>query len=191
MLIKIINENKRRWYEMDTLDVRDMEIQKIINDLDKTAIKYEQKWGIGTLQNKCSQDLLQKWHNQCDKFTEAMQRKDVDLIRILTSGFKRAYEALEKDLLGKGINPPEMGKSLIWEMQDGFKIIVCENHDDLRVLTAKYSGQDCEIWTIKEVAEFIDKHGRLVNILENKKKQPEITNLQEFDFKKGDEIEFN
>lgn len=175
---------------MSELDARDLEIQKIINQLDEVAVRYEQKWGIGQLQKLCSPELLEKWMRQCEKFEDAMFKKDVDLIRDLVSGFKRAYIALEGDVLSRGNNPPDIGKSLLYEFPSGKKVVVCENHDDLRCLSAQFKGQNCELWTIKEIAEFIENNAVLVNQIEKTKPTPS-KEPDPFDFSIGDKIDMD
>lgn len=192
MIFDIIENNRVKWYEVEMLDERDKEIQKIINQLDEFAVQYEIKWGVGILQKYCSPELLEKWMRQCEKFSEAMQKKDVELIRELASGFKRAYEALENDVLTSGVYEPHQAMALCYRQPDGTELIVCSSNDDARIMTAKRKGNyKTDVWTIAQVAEIIFKEHNLLKNIENSiNKNNQVKEPAPFDFNIGDSTEF-
>lgn len=172
---------------MDALDAHDLEIQKIINQLDEVAVEYEKKWGIGVLQKECTLAMREKWDRQGEKFQAAMFGKNVDLIRELASGYKRAYKALEDDCLGQGKMPKETN---YFEHVIGEKhIIVCQTYDDVRIMIARQPKAD--IWSMAQIASIIDKDHDLLKTIDKslsekvKSKEPDP-----FDFGVGDSVEF-
>lgn len=187
MLRDIINENKVRWYDMDKLDNRDAEIQKIITQLDEVAVEYEKKWGIGVLPKECTPAMREKWDKQGEKFQAAMLKKDVDLVRDLASGYKRAYKALEEDCLGQGKEPKDTS---YFEHVIGEKhIIVCQTYDDVRIMVARQPKAD--IWSMAQIASIIDKdHDLLKTIDKSLSEKVESKELDPFDFSVGDAVEF-
>lgn len=172
---------------MDTLDERDKEIQKIITQLDEVAVEYEKKWGIGVLQKECSPQMREKWDTQGDKFRDAMQKKNVDLIRDLASGYKRAYKALEGDCLNQGKKPKET--NYYEHVINDKHIVVCQTHDDVRIMVARMP--DAEVWSMAQVASIIDKDHNLVKNIEKSLASADKTKESDpFDFSVGDDIEF-
>ena len=168
---------------MDSLDDRDKEIQRIMVQLDECAVEYEKKWGIGVLQKECSPEMREKWNAQGDKFRAAMMKKDVDLVRDLSSGFKRAYKALEDDCLSQGKMPKET--DYMEHVIDGKHIIVCQTHDDVRIMLARMP--DAVVWSMKEFAAVLGKHD-LMTVLESTPKVSNAKAPDPFDFSVGDEI---
>ena len=168
MLREIINDNKVRWYDMDNLGELDKEIQRIMEQLDECAVEYEKKWGIGVLQKECSNQMRDKWNAQGDKFRVAVMDRDVESIRDLASGFKRAYKALEDDCLSQGKMPKET--SYMEHVIDDKHIIVCQTHDDVRIMLARMP--DAVVWSMKEVAAVVGKHD-LLSVLESNAKEPD------------------
>lgn len=188
MLRKIINENKVRWYEMDTLGERDAEIQKIITQLDEVAVEYEKKWGIGVLPKECSPEMRVKWDKQNKKMRDAMLSRQVDLIRDLASGFKRAYKALEDDCLRQGKKPKET--SYFEHVIEEQHIIVCQTHDDVKIMLAR--EPNAEVWSMAEIASIIHNDYNLVKNAAKSMSAVSGTKKQDpFDFSVGDEVSFN
>jgi hypothetical protein len=183
MVRDIINANKVRWYEMENLGERDKEIQRIIMQLDEVAVEYEKKWGIGVLQKECSPQMLERWHKQGEKFQDAMMKSDVEKIRELSSGFKRAYKALEDDCISLGKKPKET--DYMEHVVNDKHFIVCQTHDDVRIMLARQP--DAEVWSMKEVANVICKHD-LVTVL-NSKPKTNNKDIDPFDFEIGDNVE--
>lgn len=170
---------------MDGLDGRDKVIQRIMEQLDECAVEYEKKWGIGVLQKECSPPIRDKWDSQGDKFRVAVMDRDVETIRDLASGFKRAYKALEDDCLSQGKKPKET--NYMEHVIEGKHIIVCQTHDDVRIMLAR--APDAVVWSMKEVAAVIGKHD-LMSVLENKPKVVNTKAPDPFDFSVGDSVEF-
>ena len=168
-LRKIINEHKAHWYEVDNMQRHDQEIQRVISQLDEVAVKYEVKWGVGILQQKCRPELLAKWMKQCEKFSDAMRRHHVEDITELALGTIRAYDVLENDLLEQGIEPKD-ANFMAYDV-DGTELIVCGDNEDVRIMTAKRKGRhNVVIWSMAEVASMV-KERDLTWVLENKEKK--------------------
>ena len=187
MLRQFINDNKIRWYDMEKLDERDKVIQRIMEQLDQVAVGYETKWGVGILQKYCAPALLDKWMRQCDKFKEAVWAKDVEMVRTLASGFKRAYDALECDIEKTGaFTIREV--SFMASMAHGKEVLVCASDDDARVLAGKRKGEGgVDIWTIKQVASVLaSKYDLIRNVEESLSTQVTGKELDPFDFDLGD-----
>lgn len=182
----IIQNHKQEWWG-GCNDPRDQEIQKMIMELDQTGIFYEGKWGVGFLQESCSGELLEKWQSQCNKFDEALKKKDVNKVRELTMGFKRAYEALEGDVLSKGYTPRE-AHYISYTLKSGRIIVIALNNQDMAKAQDAYRGKDnVQIWCLSEVANILDGK-TLLDVVESKKSLQ--LNLEAFDFEKGDEVKF-
>lgn len=150
---QIFKKHKKEWYEMDDLDPRSEELQRIIMQMDFEAVKVERKWGVGVLEKYCSPDLKEKWQRQMDKLEEALSNNDVDRVRDLAMGIKRGWKALEKDVLAQGIEPIE-GEFLALRVNDGKILVICRDEDDASKAQSLYAGNhNVDFWMLNAVAE--------------------------------------
>ena len=181
---------RKEWFNMDISDPRDYAIQKIVAQLDEVFIKYESKWGIDFLQTNCSGELLQKWQVQCAKFEDAVKTKHVDNVTSLAIGFKRAFEALENDVLAQGHKTKE-ASYMSYKTESGQTIIIAVNNQDYSMLKILYKdSDDVLIWTLSEVANILEGK-TLLNVIAAKKVISGDVNVDiDFNFKEGDEIPF-
>ena len=137
-------------------DEIDDEIQRIVNQLDECVSQYESKWGSDNLYGLVSDDLRIKFDSQNEKFRQAMINRDVNTIRDLAGGFKRAYAVFETYALEQGFLPSEIN-SLLYETKTN-KVYVGLTHNDVRKLMAKYRGQEgVKIFSMAEVASVMEK----------------------------------
>lgn len=188
MLRETINKNKVRWHEMDDLDQRDLEIQRIITQLDEVAVEYEKKWGIGVLQKECSPEMRGRWDSQGEKFCNAMMKKNIDLIRDLASGYKRAYKALEGDCLAQGKKPKET--AYFEHVIHGEHIIVCQTHDDVRIMLAR--EPEADVWSMAQIASIIhNDHSLIKNVKKSLANAPVKKEQDPFDFSVGDKVDMS
>ena len=162
------------------------EIQRWLDRLDETAIKFEAKWGIGFLQAAATPDFKTKWDRQREKLAQAVEAKNVPLVSELVEGTIRAWPALEANVVGQGIAPRNIDA---WEVQleDGFCLRVVKTGTEARGV----SSEGCAVWSLPEIARVIQKQYTFVNVIKDKFPGAAVTKVNtSIDWKEGDCLPF-
>lgn len=157
-------------------------INKLLYELDQVIIKYETLWGVYKLESLATGSLAEKVQAQIDKLIAAVEAQDINLVRQLTAGTIRMYAALEQNAIKLGAKPlpPDM-----WEMQIGSKVYrVVKATTDER--GAAQEGR--EVVTLEQLLNLYDNRNQ--EILDTMKRQPQALKLDDFDFSKGDSLDF-
>ncbi len=79
---------------MECAESGDYEIQRLLERLDQVSVDHEAVWGINVLPGLVDMELRKKWDAQWEKLNAAIEAKDIDLIRDLTEGCVRGWNAL-------------------------------------------------------------------------------------------------
>lgn len=165
---------------------KNTEIQRWLDRLDETAIKFEAKWGIGFLQTSATPDLKTRWDRQREKLTQAVQAKNVPLVSELVEGTIRAWSALEANVVAQGIVPRNIDA---WEVQleDGFRLRVVKTGTEARGV----ASDGCAVWSLPEIARVIQKQYTLVNVVKDKFPGAVVKDIKSpIDWKEGDAMPF-
>lgn len=163
----------------DRLKPVEYEINRLIDKLDQKAVEIETKWGVYFLESRCSPEIGEKWDRQVQKLNEAISNSDLSSVSELVGGCIRGYDAMEKDVLSKGIEPLEPD---VWKVQSGSRIFnVVKTIQEARKLEQR--GVE-NVVTAQDAARLLGESQD--RVLEDKKINK--TEREEFDFEKGDEI---
>lgn len=180
----ILNSWITDWF--DKMTPEQNAINKLIYQLDEVAIKYECIWGVYRLESLAVGTLAEKVQSQVDKLNDAIMGQDVAAVRDLVAGTIRMYDALEKNAIALGYKPlpPDM-----WEIKVGSSVYrVCKSMDDVRA-AHKPDGSGAKVIALEELINLYEN--RHLKFYEGIKRQSDkIGSLNDFDFKKGDDIPF-
>lgn len=182
----IIKQNKADWIERDNMTADDFAMQKWIDKLDRCLVEVESRWGVDTLPKLVTQTMADKWQRQMDKINAAIQSSDIAIFPELVDGAIRGCSAMEAEAKALGHNPHDA--PLCWTVATpgGNTLAIVRHAKDAGLI--KNHGDDVLVWTIDELASLVDGN-QLVDIVGRR----EIINsppLPDFDFTKGDSIEF-
>ena len=151
------------------LQEKDYEVIRWLSRLDQHAIAKEAIWGVGFLQENCTSDFKAKWDRQQKKLTDAVGKKNIPLIGELVEGTIRAWDALEKNVRGQGIEPQEP-ECMDVKLESGFHLRIAKNHTEARSVTE----DGVYVWSLHEIARVIESEYTLLNKIKSEFKGAEI-----------------
>lgn len=110
----MMRRNKTTFFERIEMDEVSYEITRWIDRLDQTGIDYEARWGCNRLPLLVDADTAAKWSRQWAKLDEAIEERNLSLVRELAEGCIRAWAFIEKKAIDAGHKPiaPDA-----WEIQ--------------------------------------------------------------------------
>lgn len=158
-------------------------INKLIWELDQAVRPYEAKWGVYKLESLARPPLSEKVQNQVDKLNKAIADENIDTLPELVAGTIRMYAALEKNAVENGHQPIPPDQ---WSVPGATKIYhICKSVDDAAALQTTGTPQGI-ILSIQELINLYE------SFAENNTKPvaEKITTQNNFDFTKGDKIDF-
>jgi hypothetical protein len=181
----IIKQNKADWIERDAMTADDYAMQKWIDKLDRCLVEVESRWGVDRLPKLVTKGMADKWSRQMDKINTAIRASDIAIFPELVDGAIRGCGAMEAEARTLGHTPHDA--PLCWTVRTpkGNTLAIVRHAKDAELMQGH--GDDVLIWTIDELAALVDGQ-RLVDRVE--KHKAESMTLPDFDFTKGDEIEF-
>jgi len=182
ILRNIIKHKQKGWKEKMELNPQDYEIQRWIEKLDQEAIRYESKWGIGTLQKLAPAHLAEKWNAQCEKLNDAISGSKLPDVAALVDGSIRGYAALEAAAIAAGHTP---ARPNVWEAEhpeSGRRYRIAVNEMDARACACP----GVCVYTLHEVINILEKN-QLVNVIKNNARAAKKESAP-FDFARGDDM---
>lgn len=184
---KITLKHKLDWIERMDLPTDAYWCQQWLDKLDSEFVQYEARWGCGVLPKLVSLELNQKWQAQMEKLEEALLTNNVKTLPDLVEGAIRGLTKLENEAMERGHKPH--GAPVAWtvRMSSGRELMIAASHRDASMVQGNLpKGHECAIWSLEEIACFIEKHG-----LFNPEIKSAAANYQkpsDFDFGMGDKL---
>lgn len=175
----LTHKHKKDWITImeEKTSTPDYIIQQWLQRLDQTAVEYEARWGADALPKLVSESTRIKWETQSDRMDAAIQASDPVLFRELVEGTIRGYKALEAEAIKAGFKPH--GAPVAWTVRlpSGGELAICATHADAGVLqgTQKFVGTEYLIWSLEEIANLVDLHGRLKPVEPMPKKRERLS----------------
>jgi len=163
----------------------DYAMQKWLDKLDRCLVEVESRWGVDRLPKLVTQTMADKWQRQMDKINAAIQSCDLTTFPELVTGAIRGCGVMEAEAKALGHAPHDA--PLCWTVATpkGNTLAIVRHAKDAMLMQG--FGDDVLIWTIDELAALVDGQ-ILVDRLETRK--AESIPLPDFDFTKGDDVEF-
>lgn len=161
------------------------EIVRWLDKLDEVSISYEARWGIGNLHQLVSADMADKIRRQDEKLTTAISAQDIRSVKDLVQGYIRGWEAMEADATRLG-HKPTTPEYMEIKLPSGFHLRIAANNTEARAITEK----GVYVWSLAEVARVIESDYTLVNQVKAAFPGASVSNIQAFDFDKGDDFPF-
>lgn len=162
-----------------------LEINRYLQHLDQIAIGYEAKWGVGRLPEIVSHALAEKWEAQKEKFNAAVLDNDLEQVIVHSAAMQRGWKALEQDAQSRGHAPIEPDAWHV-RLEDGFELKITKNRYDAQSECTKQQG--CAVFTLTEIARLVQSQYRDVYGVKQTFPDATITEINQFDFEKGDDI---
>jgi len=158
----MVKENRVQFPADRQIKADEYAMQKWIDKLDSLLVEYEARWGVGVLENLVSPATKEKWDRQLHKIADAIKNSDIFVMPDLFAGTQRGYAALESEAMAAGHKPH--GAPVCWTvlMPCGKELAICATRHDAAVLHGNCRDEfPLEIWTLQEVANFIEANSPL------------------------------
>jgi len=169
---------------MTDLKPVDFEMQRHIQMLDDTAIKYEAVWGNDRLPKLVPPELAAKWDSQMEKVNQAIINSDLYMMQDLSVGTVRAWEVLDKAARDAGHAPEIKDAWNVVHPDSGRRYRICKNLPDARGC----AEEGVVVYTLEEVARILEGC-QMVNAVKDTFPNANVSKVMEgFDFNKGDDV---
>lgn len=165
-------------------ETKDFDIARLVDKFDQTMFAYEAKWGVDKLQELAPPKLAQKWRAHMIKLNDAIIGRDATSLEKLVDGAARGMKLLEQTAIDAGHNPhdPEYYETRCGE---GLIFRIYKNNYD----AAADTTQNVQKWTLQEVARVLSEKHTLINVVKDIFPEAKVTEVEAFDFEKGDNVE--
>lgn len=147
---------------MDNLPPVKYQINRWIEKLDSLSVEYEARWGVNMLPGLVPVPMAEAWARQMQKLNDAIEASDINAMADLVNGTERGFAAMEAAAIAAGHKPH--GAPVAWtvRMPSGKELAIVATHHDAAVLQGNLPrNHDLVIWSLQEVANFIDARGSL------------------------------
>lgn len=159
-----------------------LQISQIIQQLNDVRFKYEAEWGVGVLPMLVMPETLDKWKIQWDKFDAAVEAGDVSLVRELSAGCIRAWEALSREAEQLG---HKKTADNYWEVEMPSNGEILRVYKTIAEARAPFE-ENVVVMSLYEVANMVSAGRKKAYFTLPEKEAPEI----KYEFKENDEIGF-
>lgn len=163
-------------------------IQAMVDGLDQVALAMERKWGVGRLRLLVSDFLRAKFDEQKDRLDAAIQSGEERYVAAQVEGMRRAWSALDHAAHDAGQQPlaPEVWECVLPSTGEVVSLVRTEAE-------AHHVARECRVFTMAEVALFIEALGDRVLAVKDRFPGATVTGIRRkapVDWERGDDIPF-